>query len=358
MRLPPVLVNYTASSEFMLNADAEQSRSNSSRLPQLGDVVRVRARRHLVEDVAPPGHLGGQQTLIHLSCIDDDSQGTALDVLWEREIDAEIIQETAWTELGRQGFDPPQLFSAFLHSLRWNLVPSTNPRLFQSPYRAGIEVMAYQLEPLRKALLLPRVNLFIADDVGLGKTIEAGLIIRELLMRRKVKRIVVACPASVLLRWRDELESRFGMTFVVLDREYVLRCRQERGYGVNAWSTQTRFIISHSLLRDEAYAGPLRDWLQTQGPGSLLILDEAHNAAPASGGRYAIDSKFTKVTLNPMRSSFAVMFFAADLPPALSPSLLRWQEHKVENTPSRLLCHHRQRKRLSPVLLAANSDHS
>jgi SNF2 family DNA or RNA helicase len=279
----------------MQTADARQNHQRSSRAPQPGDVVRVRARRHLVEDVVPPGSIGQQQTLVSLSCIDDDSQGTAIDVLREREIDAEVIQESAWTDLGRQGFDSPQLFSAFLHALRWNLVTSTNPRLFQSPYRAGIEVMAYQLEPLRKALLLPRVNLFIADDVGLGKTIEAGLIIRELLMRQKVKRIVVGSPASVVLQWRDELESRFGLTFVVVDREYVLRCRRDRGYGVNPWSTHTRFIISHSLLRDETYAGPLRDWLQTQGPGSLLILDEAHNAAPASGSRYAIDSHFTKV---------------------------------------------------------------
>jgi SNF2 family DNA or RNA helicase len=56
------------------------------------------------------------------------------------------------------------------------------------------------LEPLRKALRLPRVNLFIADDVGLGKTIEAGLIARELLMRKKVRDIVVACPPSMLLQ--------------------------------------------------------------------------------------------------------------------------------------------------------------
>src|ERR1019366_5257690 len=183
----------------MPTADVLQAHPNSSRLPQTGDVVRVRARRHLVGDVVPPGRIGEQQTLVSLSCIDDDSQGTTLDVLWEREIDAKIIPESAWTDLGRRGFDPPQLFSAFVHALRWNLVTSTNPRLFQSPYRAGIEVMAYQLEPLRKALLLPRVNLFIADDVGLGKTIEAGLIIRELLMRQKVKRIVVGSPASVLL---------------------------------------------------------------------------------------------------------------------------------------------------------------
>src|SRR5215472_2818030 len=71
-------------------------------------------------------------------------------------------------------------------------------------FRAGIRLDAYQLEPLRKALLLPPVNLFIADDVGLGKTIEAGLIANELLLRRKVREIVVACPA-LDIRPGDEL---------------------------------------------------------------------------------------------------------------------------------------------------------
>ena len=82
--------------------------------------------------------------------------------------------------------------------------------------------MTYQLEPLRKALLLPRVNLLIADDAGLGKTIEAGLIVRELFMHQKVRCTVLAAPPSVVLQWRDELEQRFGLTFVVFDREYVL----------------------------------------------------------------------------------------------------------------------------------------
>ena len=102
---------------------------------------------------------------------------------------------------------PAELFAAYLHTLRWNCVTSTDPHLFQSPFRAGIRLDAYQLEPLRKALLLPRVNLFIADDVGLGKTIEAGLIARELLLRKKVREIVVSCPPSMLLQWKDELES-------------------------------------------------------------------------------------------------------------------------------------------------------
>ena len=97
--------------------------------------------------------------------------------------------------VAKKGFDPPRLFAAYLHTLRWNCVTATDPRLFQSPFRAGIQLDAYQLEPLRKALLLPRVNLFIADDVGLGKTIEAGLIARELLLRKKVRRHRRRLPA-------------------------------------------------------------------------------------------------------------------------------------------------------------------
>ncbi len=69
--------------------------------------------------------------------------------------------------------------------------------------------------------------------------------------------------------------------------------RQERGYGVNPWTTHNRFIISQALLRDEAYAASLRDWLGDFAGASLFILDEAHNAAPASGARYAVDSKLT-----------------------------------------------------------------
>jgi hypothetical protein len=82
--------------------------------------------------------------------------------------------------------------------LRWNCVTATDPNLLQAPFRAGIKIDAYQMESLRKVLRLPRVNLFIADDTGLGKTIEAGLIARELLLRKKAKTIVVATPPSVL----------------------------------------------------------------------------------------------------------------------------------------------------------------
>ena len=150
------------------------------------------------------------------------------------------------------------------------------------------------MEPLRKALRLARVNLFIADDTGLGKTIEAGLIARELLLRKKAKTIVVAAPPSVVEQWKAELEERFGLVFEILDRAYLTRVRRERGFGVNPWRTHSRFLISHNLLIDPTYADPMREWLGPLLPGSLLILDEAHHAAPASGGRYGIETKFTR----------------------------------------------------------------
>ncbi len=144
-----------------------------------------------------------------------------------------LLRETDWERIASRGFDEPRLFSALLHTLRWSCVTATDPKLFQAPYRAGIEVKAYQLAPLKMALGMPRVNLFIADDVGLGKTIEAGLIIRELSLRQKVRRVVICVPPSVVRQWREEMEERFGLPFVIYDRDYVSQVRQERGYAVN-----------------------------------------------------------------------------------------------------------------------------
>jgi ERCC4-related helicase len=261
--------------------------------PSTGDIVRVRSRQYLVEGIDLPPN-PGDSALVRLSCIEDDAQGDPLEVLWDCEVDAKLLRETDWTRIASRGFDEPRLFSAYLHTLRWNCVTATDPKLFQAPYRAGIEVKSYQLQPLRMALGMPRVNLFIADDVGLGKTIEAGLILRELTMRQKVRRVVICVPPSVVRQWRDEMEERFGLTFIVYDRDFVSQMRHERGYAVNPWKTHNRFILSHSLVRDETYAAPLRDWLGSFASGSLLILDEAHNVAPASAGKYAIDSKLTR----------------------------------------------------------------
>jgi hypothetical protein len=228
---------------------------SSEAIPTPGQIIRLRTRTYVVESVESK-HGDPHLTAVSAACLDDDAQGEKLDVVWGLEPDTEILTEEAWKTLGEKGFDEPRFFGAYLHTLRWNCVTATDPKLFQSPFRAGIRIDAYQLEPLRKALQLPRVNLFIADDVGLGKTIEAGLIATELLLRRRVREVVVSCPPQMLLQWKDELESRFGLVFEILDRAYLERIRQERGFGVNPWTTFPRFLISHRLLIDEAYTSP------------------------------------------------------------------------------------------------------
>ena len=70
--------------------------------------------------------------------------------------------------------------------------------------------------------------------------------------------------------------------------------RRERGFGANPWMTHSRFLVSHNCSSIRATPTPMRAWLGPLRPGSLLILDEAHNAAPSSGGRYGIESKFTR----------------------------------------------------------------
>lgn len=262
--------------------------------PKKGDIVEVRHRQWLAEEVTPAPE-PGQASLVSLVCLDDDNQGARTQVLWELELGAKVQKPEVHGLGDITRLDPPRYFGAYLHALKWNAVTATDAKLFQAPFRAGIKLMAHQLTPLKKALELPRANLFIADDVGLGKTIEAGLVLQELLLRQQVELALIVCPASVTLQWKDEMQKRFGLQFELYNREFVARRRRERGFGTNPWSTHRRFIISYQTLRRAEYLEPLLQVLGERADKSLLILDEAHTAAPASAQKYAVDSRVTRV---------------------------------------------------------------
>jgi len=87
---------------------------------------------------------------------------------------------------------------------------------FRSFGNIAVEPRAYQLVPLLMALRLPVVRLLIADDVGIGKTIEAGLIVRELLDRGEISRCAILCPPHLVEQWQAELENRFHIRAVAL----------------------------------------------------------------------------------------------------------------------------------------------
>ena len=263
-------------------------------LPRAGDIVHARHRQYLVSEVTPATR-HGESTRVSMVCLDDDAQGRPLTIFWELELGARVLAPETHGLGAVTRLDPPRHFAAYLHALRWNAVTATDARLFQAPFRAGIRLFNHQLTPLKRALEMPRANLFIADDVGLGKTIEAGLVLQELLLRQRVDQVLIVCPAAVTLQWRDEMQKKFGLHFEIYDRRFVARRRQERGFGVNPWTTHTRFIISYQTIRRPEYRDPLLAHLGDRARKSLLILDEAHTAAPSTATRYAIDSRVTKV---------------------------------------------------------------
>ncbi len=273
----------------------------SQPFPTQGSVVRVRQRTWLVTHADNPNP-GFQSGVVDLACLDDDAAGDTLQVMWSHEIDAACVSEQSEALGGARPLDPPRLFGAYLHAMRWNTVTSTDHRLLQAPFRAGIDLKAYQLEPLRKALELPRVNLFIADDVGLGKTIEAGLVVQELVLRQRIDQIIVICPPTVTVQWQDELAQRFGLHFERYNREFVTARRRERGFGVNPWTTHNRFIVSFALLRGtrstsghgSQHLELLVQHLGDKAARTLLIVDECHQVAPSGSSAYPIDSRTTR----------------------------------------------------------------
>ncbi len=284
-------------------------------LPQVGQVVRARHRQWLVEEVhaGHGGAHGDESPLVRLVCLDDDDPGRSIDVLWDVELGARIMTPEAHG-LGRPAaLDSPSFFGAYLHALKWSAVSSADATLFQAPFRAGIKLMAHQLTPLMKALELPRANLFIADDVGLGKTIEAGLVLQELILRQQAHFVLVVCPASVCIQWQGEMQRRFGLTFEVMTRQLMARRREQRGFGCNPWSTHHRFIVSHALLRRPEHRDALLQHLGQRASRGLLILDEAHVAAPASASKYATDTDITR-TIRDLAPRFDNRLFLSATP--------------------------------------------
>src|SRR5439155_25730143 len=172
--------------------------------PEENQLVRVRGRHWIVSDVLPNA-LEEPQHLIELTSVDDDDLGQDLTVVWEVEPGARILEKETFPTPQRGRFDEPERLAAFLDAVRWGAVNSADSRALQAPFRSGIAIEDYQLDPLVRALSMPRVNLLIADDVGLGKTIEAGLVIQEMLLRHRARSVIVVCPASLCVKWQAEM---------------------------------------------------------------------------------------------------------------------------------------------------------
>ncbi len=146
-----------------------------------------------------------------------------------------------------------------------------------------VDPLPHQLEAVYEYLLkLPRVRFLLADDAGAGKTIMAGLLIRELKLRGLVERALVVCPANLTFQWQRELKEKFDEKFLVLKGGDI---RDQ--FGVNQWLEQKQVITSLDLAKRTEILPGLR-----QVPWDLVVVDEAHRMSwspPArKTARYAL----------------------------------------------------------------------
>lgn len=274
-------------------------------LPEQGQLVQVRQRTFVVADV----HAGAlpsptlaptpvaPQHLVTLTSTEDDALGETLEVIWEVEVNPRLFEGA--TLPAHTGFDAPDRLDAFLNAVRWGAASNADVRTLQAPFRSGIELEDYQLDPLVRAVLMPRVNLLIADDVGLGKTIEGGMVIQELLIRQRARQILIVCPAALQIQWQEQMRDKFGLEFRIVNSELMRDLRRRRGIHVNPWTHFPRLITSIDYLKRDR---PLRLFREALPAGDeptyprrfdLLLIDEAHNVAPMGSGHYALDSQRT-----------------------------------------------------------------
>ena len=268
-------------------------------MPRDGSLVEVRGQRWVVSEPPLPGF--DNSTLLTLQSVEDGRYGESLQVIWEVEPGRRILPVGSLPEVTADGFDPPERLAAFLDAVRWSAVTSADVRTLQAPLRSGVVVEEYQLEPIARAIEAPRVNLLLADDVGLGKTIEAGLVALELLLRHRAKRIMIICPPGLMVKWQDEMDEKFGLNFTIVDSAQLNQLRRSHGSAANPFRVYPLTIVSLSWLRGAKAERLLHE--VTEGdeqndnrPFDLLILDEAHHVAPAAPRqRYAVDSQQTKL---------------------------------------------------------------
>ncbi len=159
--------------------------------------------------------------------------------------------------------------------------------------RAAMHDLEFQHLPVQRALGQDRVRLLIADDVGLGKTLEAGLITSELILRGRADRILVVTTRSMLTQFQKEFWTRFSIPLSRLDSSAIRRMRNEIPAHYNVFDQFDRSIVSiDTLKKDSQIRKALEDtrW-------DLVIIDEAHNAAKRTkaGGSESLRAKLAKL---------------------------------------------------------------
>lgn len=233
----------------------------------------------------------GERRLLRL---EGEDLGDTLDVLCPPD-EYRLLPEPE-PALDRRALTPLAIWQS-LH--RAAALRSPPPGRFSAFHACRLAPEPYQFAPLSRLLSDPSRSLLIADDVGLGKTIEAGLCIIELMARGVGRRVLVVAPPGLIPQWVDEMWDKFGLRFMPIENAASLdRAQTAISEGLQPWAYFDRVITSTEYLkRREAHAAALAQ------PWDVIVVDEAHYlaesgtpASPYSTARTRLGPKLRQAT--------------------------------------------------------------
>jgi superfamily II DNA or RNA helicase len=230
-----------------------------------GDTVRIRNERWVVLQESRCGDV----SLVDVRGMDKLNRGTRARFL----LPFERLESEEMSRAPRIVRPPEWRVLARSHLAR------VTPRVdsLRAAATANIDVLSYQLEPALAITAGRSCRLLIADEVGLGKTVQAGLIIAEQLHRLIDARALVVCPAGLRQQWQDELRHRFNLVASVIDGSTTARAVMTVDRLTNPWTTASIAIASIDFIKRAEVMRALEGLIW-----DVLVLDEAHNLATQS----------------------------------------------------------------------------
>jgi superfamily II DNA or RNA helicase len=240
------------------------------RCPRRGEIVRIRDERWVV--CGQVAHESG--AIVDVRGCDRTNRGLRTRFLLPFEPFHELPATSATQVVGRRRWRhlARQILGSAAHAYD----------SLRSLARARIDIFPFQLEPALAVVRGAASRILMADEVGLGKTVQAGLIISEALARSAQARALVICPAALRLQWRHELENRFGLQPVLLDSTALSRPRTRLLRGANPWSAHSLIVASLDYVKRPDVLRGLEDLVW-----DVVVIDEAHGVAGRSDRRAA-----------------------------------------------------------------------
>ena len=242
----------------------------------------------------------GSQALFRLRGLEGALAGRELDLLHPFESIEPIVHAFQPRKAGRL-----KEWSIYHQAFLLEQMLGANAFLAAQPGRLRLE--PYQLVPVLRAIRMSRPRLLLADGVGLGKTIEAGLILTELVARRVAHRILIVSPAGPLLdQWKTEMSERFGLRLEVVDRALLEEIRKRTELGANPFDHIPLGLVSIDFLKQERVLD-----LIDRSTYDAIVIDEAHHCVDLGAAMEREDSQRRRLAQVLARKCDALLLLTA-----------------------------------------------